>query len=46
MKTKSQPAAPTGHPPVLDIKPDAPKPSAHMPERHKHSGRKDPKGSR
>lgn len=46
MKTKRPPAEPVGHPPVLDIKPDLPKPSGHMPERHKHTGRKGQKGSR
>ncbi len=46
MKTKSPPAGPAGHPPVLDIKSELPKPSAHLPERHKHTGRKGQKGSR
>ncbi len=40
MKTRNKPAEPAGHPPVLDIKPDLPKPSGQMPERHKHAGRK------
>lgn len=46
MKAKSKPAEPSGHPPVLDIKPDVPKPSGHMPERHKNAGRKGQKGGR
>lgn len=46
MKAKSPPAEPVGHPPVLDIKPELPKPSTHLPERHKHTGRKGQKGSR
>ena len=46
MKPKSKPAEPVGHPPVLDIQPDVPKPSAQMPERHKHTGRKGQKGGR
>ncbi|WP_157255961.1 hypothetical protein [Pelomonas sp. Root1217] len=46
MKAKNKPAEPVGHPPVLDIKPELPKPSTHMPERHKHAGRKGQKGSR
>lgn len=46
IKAKSRPAEPAGHPPVLDVKPDVPRPSAPMPERHKHSGRKGQKGSR
>ncbi len=46
MKAKSKSAEPVGHPPVLDIKPELPKPLAHMPERHKHAGRKGQKGAR
>lgn len=46
MKAKSKPAEPVGHPPVLGIKPDLPKPSALMPERHKHTGRKGQRGGR
>ena len=47
MKAKSKLAEPVGHPPVLDIKPDLPKPSGHVPEeRHKHAARKGHKGGR
>lgn len=46
MKAKSKRAEPVGHPPVLGIKPEVPKPSGHMPERHKHAGRKGQKGGR
>lgn len=46
MKAKSKPAEPVGHPPVLDIKPEVPKPSGQMPERHKQAGRKGHKGGR
>ena len=46
MKAKSKPAEPASHPPVLDIKPDVPKPSGQMPERHKHAGRKGKHGGR
>lgn len=46
MKSKSKPAEPAGHPPVLDIKPEGPKVSAPTPERHKSSGRRGQKGGR
>lgn len=45
MKSKKKPAEPAGHPPVLDIKPDAPR-SSGQPERHKQTGHKGEKDSR
>lgn len=46
MKAKTPAIEPVGHPPVLDAKPDLPKPPTHVPERYKHTGRKGQKGSR
>ena len=45
MKAKSRPADPVGHPPVLDIKPGSPKPTALTRDQPKHTGHKGQKGS-
>ena len=33
-------------PPVLDMKPELPKPATQMPERYRHAGRKGQRGGR